>query len=66
MDLEIFFRPSLMIATAKKTYLKDTAEGSWLKKGKVRARDVAQEKRSVKVLRLIGSQKDQRITEHNR
>ena len=29
-----FFRSSLMIAAAKKTYLKDRAEGSWLKKRK--------------------------------
>ena len=39
------FRPSLMIAAAKKTYLKDKAKGSWLKKGKVRSRDVAQKRR---------------------
>ena len=32
--LRRFFRSSLMIATAKKTYLKDKAEGSWLKKRK--------------------------------
>ena len=43
-----FFQTQLMIAATKKTDLKDTAEGSWLKKGKVRTRDVAQEKRSVK------------------
>ena len=49
MNLEDFFRPSLMIAAAKKTYLKDTAKGSWLKKGKLRTKAVAQEKGSVKV-----------------
>ena len=43
--LRRFFRPILMIATAKKTYLKDKAEGSWLKKGKVISRDVAQKRR---------------------
>ena len=43
-ELRRFFRPSLMIAAAKKTYLKDKAEGSWLKKGKVRSRDVAQKR----------------------
>ena len=32
--LRIFFRSSLMIAAAKKTYLKDKAEGIWLKKRK--------------------------------
>ena len=31
-----------MIAITKKTYLKDKAEGSWMRKGKVRSRDVAQ------------------------
>ena len=31
-----------MIAAAKKTYIKDKVEGSWLRKGKVRSRDVAQ------------------------
>ena len=39
------FRPSLMIAAAKKTYLKDKAEGSWLKKGKVRSKYVPQKRR---------------------
>ena len=39
------FRPSLMIVVAKKTYLKDKAEGSWLRKGKVRSRDVAQKRK---------------------
>ena len=39
------FRPSLMIVAAKKTYLKDKAEGSWLKKGKVRSIDVGQKRR---------------------
>ena len=34
-----------MIAAAKKTYLKDKEEGSWMRKGKVRSRDVAQERR---------------------
>ena len=34
-----------MIAAAKKTYLKDKAEGSWLRKGKVRSRYVAQKRR---------------------
>ena len=34
-----------MIAAAKKTYLKDKAEGSWLRKGKVRSGDVAQKRR---------------------
>ena len=38
-----------MIVAAKKTYLKDKAEGSWLRKGKVRSRDVAQKKKKVKV-----------------
>ena len=40
-----FFRSSLMIAAAKKTYLKDKAEGSWLKKRKVSSRDVANRRR---------------------
>ena len=39
------FRASLMIAAAKKTYLKYKAEGSWMKKGKVRSRDVSQKRR---------------------
>ena len=39
------FRPNLMIDAAKNTYLKDKEEGSWLKKGKVRSRDVAQKRR---------------------
>ena len=34
-----------MIAAAKKTYLKDKAEGSWMRKGKVRSRYVAQKRR---------------------
>ena len=34
-----------MISAAKKTYLKDKVEGSWLRKGKVRSRDVAQKRR---------------------
>ena len=36
------FRPSFMIAVAKKTYLKYKEEGSWLRKGNVRSKDVAQ------------------------
>ena len=32
-ELRGFFRPSLMIAAAKKTYLKDKAKESWLKNG---------------------------------
>ena len=54
-----------MIAAAKKTYLKDKAEGSWMRKGKVRSRDVAQKEESEGLI-SIGSQKDQRITEQNR
>ena len=42
--LRVFFRPNLVINAAKETYLKDKAEGSWLKKGKVRSRDVAQKR----------------------
>ena len=40
--LRRFCRSSLMIVAAKKKYLKDKAEGSWIKKGKVRSRDVSQ------------------------
>ena len=32
--LRRFFKSSLMIVAAKKTHLKDKAEGSWLKKRK--------------------------------
>ena len=38
-----------MIAAANKTYLKDKAEGSWMKKEKVRSRDIAKKKKKVKV-----------------
>ena len=34
-----------MIVVTKKTYLKDKAKGSWLRKGKVRSKDVAQKRR---------------------
>ena len=35
-----------MIAAAKKTYLKDKAEGSWLKKEKLRSIGVAKKEES--------------------
>ena len=60
-----FFRPNLVIAVAKKTYIKDKAEGSWLRKGKVRSIDVAQKEES-EGLRSTRSQEDQHITEYNR
>ena len=43
--LRRFFRSSLMITAAKKTYLKDKAEGSWMKKRKLRRRDVSHKRR---------------------
>ena len=63
--LRWFFRPSLVIATAKKTHIKDKAEGSWLRKGKVRSIDVAKKKEESESLRLTRSKKYQWITEHN-
>ena len=46
MDLEDSLDLSLMITAAKKTQLKDKAEGSWLKKEKVRSRGVTKKEES--------------------